>query len=424
MTPIDDGYNSFYLNVDNNDEKHTCVFSNYTHDIIIKNLNNTKNDLSLNQHGCVRISSGNNTNEHFECSNSRGKMMDVYRYDDFSSYIYETQNFKIKEIINSTYHINCIIGSSGVLIQRSKYRSTHRFMRMYRKRISRNSLFFFNKVFKYSKKNTEKGITVYIVEKKIIYDTIKSNNKIHELHTDKEWAFPLSKSTPHNIGFDMTYVRTVMYMDLLLEHIPNICLGLDDNGEVSPPKGFSTRVNESVILRSIALGIFPPNHLADGEYDDVENKFRNSDVMLNKQTNKDLNNYIELHKVTGSDIALFHEHCVPHLINDPDVEINITNVSSGTSITLIEGKLLDAKMLQRLVNQTEWKKENPWNFSIFQKDYFNTYWLLIGSKILEERRINDEGDFLYYYNHYDNYDNISSSESNREFNIFIKKIKN
>eukprot|EP00919_Chromeraceae_sp_WS-2016_P054812 GHVR01130326.1.p1 GENE.GHVR01130326.1~~GHVR01130326.1.p1 ORF type:complete len:153 (+),score=18.33 GHVR01130326.1:199-657(+) len=133
------------------------------------------------------------------------------------------------------------------------------------------NLFFINKALKYSKKKD--GITVNIVQTKDIKtleSTITHSNpdRIYEIEANSEWAFM------EVYGFDMTNERTYMDLDILKGAIPNICLGLDENRDEIIN---STKVNPNVVLRSIALGIFPPEDTQEADASSLEN-FMNSDL--------------------------------------------------------------------------------------------------------------------------------------------------
>eukprot|EP00919_Chromeraceae_sp_WS-2016_P036519 GHVR01086737.1.p1 GENE.GHVR01086737.1~~GHVR01086737.1.p1 ORF type:complete len:271 (+),score=32.38 GHVR01086737.1:19-831(+) len=178
------GYNTFKMEMYS--FKYTCIFSNYTTNIIIEDIDEKFTDLVKPENG-----------------NSQGKIMNIYKYDA------NHENHIVAQRI-----ANCIIGSSGVYKSLSFFnnRNTH--------------LFFYNKAFKYSKKNNV--ITVNIVDKYQISEeikTIKSNksSSINQFYVNNNWVLPRITLNTHDIKFDMTYERTFIQWDTLKEQLPSSC---------------------------------------------------------------------------------------------------------------------------------------------------------------------------------------------------------
>eukprot|EP00919_Chromeraceae_sp_WS-2016_P040208 GHVR01096007.1.p1 GENE.GHVR01096007.1~~GHVR01096007.1.p1 ORF type:complete len:231 (+),score=31.02 GHVR01096007.1:76-693(+) len=185
----------------------------------------------------------------------------------------------------------------------------------------------------------------------------------------------------------MTNERTYMDLDLLKEGLPNICLGLD---EINKPTKI---VNPNVILRSIALGIFPPEDTHSSSDTNSLHNFMNSYVLVNKHKV----GLYEMGKVNVDDIRDFWVNCVPALKEKPVVRNEIHYENEMQSLFL-EGEVIDEKSLEIIQNtKNKWNTINPWNVSIFQDIHFRYYLVLFGSKILEDRQIGEEEDFIYYY---------------------------
>eukprot|EP00919_Chromeraceae_sp_WS-2016_P035828 GHVR01084967.1.p1 GENE.GHVR01084967.1~~GHVR01084967.1.p1 ORF type:complete len:143 (+),score=19.39 GHVR01084967.1:193-621(+) len=130
-----------------------------------------------------------------------------------------------------------------------------------------------------------------------------------------------------------------------------------------------------------------------------------------------INNYfekIELGKVSVDDIKSFWDNCVPALKQKSELKIKIID---SPELYL---KLVDQESLENIdKNIHKWNKINPWNVSLFRDYKFAYYYALIGSKILEDRKINEEGDFLYYYESNKNNKNNRFISENFIFKIVI-----
>eukprot|EP00919_Chromeraceae_sp_WS-2016_P028908 GHVR01068593.1.p1 GENE.GHVR01068593.1~~GHVR01068593.1.p1 ORF type:complete len:244 (+),score=26.29 GHVR01068593.1:325-1056(+) len=223
----------------------------------------------------------------------------------------------------------------------------------------------------------------------------------------------------------MTNQRTFINYELLKQALPKICLGLDDDGNVISNE--SEKVNPNVILRSIVQGVFPreitfefSNVIASIVNPQVKSFCQKDITVIIKKTNKKNKNKknkkniiyeeIEIDKICPLDIEIFWQHCVPVLIENPDVQININygeNKENKNEMykkpAVFKGKLMNGDFLIKKYKD-EWRfDEIPWNVSLlhkFSREFGriskDTY-VLFGSKILEDRNFNDTGDFLYYY---------------------------
>eukprot|EP00919_Chromeraceae_sp_WS-2016_P028906 GHVR01068590.1.p1 GENE.GHVR01068590.1~~GHVR01068590.1.p1 ORF type:complete len:254 (+),score=39.67 GHVR01068590.1:325-1086(+) len=233
----------------------------------------------------------------------------------------------------------------------------------------------------------------------------------------------------------MTNQRTFINYELLKQALPKICLGLDDDGNVISNE--SEKVNPNVILRSIVQGVFPREITVDylnasyvascvnPQVDYVENFCEKDITVIIKKTKRENeeedeeedeedDEEIKIDKIfqCRKDIEIFWQHCVPVLIENPDVQINIININYGENKenknemykkpAVFKGKLMNGDFLIKKY-EDEWNDEIPWNVSLlhkFSREFGriskDTY-VLFGSKILEDRNFNDTGDFLYYY---------------------------